>query len=279
MPTNRCNANCKWCCYADVDKQVELSIEEIKEIILYFFALGTRAITFSGGGEPTVHPHIDDMLSFAKDKGISCGLVTNGLKWSKKNLKLDVANKTLTWARMSIIETIGDYDIKKISRFANNLSNVDIGISFVVPDDVNIQLAIDICNLVKGISNITHIKFIQDSYNLNSNAIKEVEIACNKITNKAFFVPRTDYTKGQQKCQISLLKPVVNATGYIFPCCDIQHAAGDFKHPPKNLRMCYWNEFHKAEYFNGSKCTKCYYDNYNLFLNNLLSKVEHINFL
>ena len=80
MPTNRCNANCKWCCYADADKRAELSTEEIKEIILYFFALGTRAITFSGGGEPTLHPGIEDMLTIAKDKGISCGLVTNGIE-------------------------------------------------------------------------------------------------------------------------------------------------------------------------------------------------------
>ena len=56
VPTNRCNANCSWCSFSKADRRLEMDIDEALEIIDYFAHLGTKAITITGGGEPTLHP-------------------------------------------------------------------------------------------------------------------------------------------------------------------------------------------------------------------------------
>lgn len=280
MVTNKCNASCEWCCYKDVDRKEELSIKELKDIIDYFYVIGTRAITFSGGGEPTIHPQVDEMLMHAKDKGIDCGIVTNGILWCKKGLDLEIPNKALTWARISVIETLGNYNTNMIINFAENLKDVDIGISFVAPKGANVALAADICKIANEFSNITHVKFIQDSYTLEDKVLQGIEAVCAPISKKAFFIWRNEFTEGRKDCHISLLKPVVDATGYVYPCCDVQHSIGvDTRHPPENFRMCYWEDFAGVERFDGSICKKCYYDMYNMFLDEMIKKTDHDSFL
>jgi len=279
-PTNRCNANCEWCCYSERDRSLELDIGEIRKIIKYFRKLGTKAITFSGGGEPTLHPNIKDMLEYAKKKGIECGLVTNGLLWSQKNVNLDFANKTLTWARLSVIETIKDYDVERIINFANDLNGVDIGISFVVPVGANILLAKRICEVVSGVDNIKHVKFIQDSFVLDDKSMQLVIDECSNLTEKAFFIRRDSPSKGHKDCCVSLLKPVVDAAGYVYPCCDVQHSGSiDVRYMPDKYRMCYWKEFSQANIFDGSNCNKCYYGMYNDFLEMMIKESDHDDFL
>jgi MoaA/NifB/PqqE/SkfB family radical SAM enzyme len=280
MPTNKCNANCQWCCYKDVDRQVELDIKEIKKIIDHFYVLGTRAITFSGGGEPTMHPDIEEMLLYAKNKGIECGLITNGLLWSAKKDNFKTLNKILTWIRVSVVDTVGSYNANIITNIAKKFKGVDIGVSFVVTKGVNLETAKNICEMANNYYNITHIKFIQDSYELGDDSLKTVKSVCDEITDKAFFIWRTEFTKGSKNCHVSLLKPVVDATGYIFPCCDTQHAVGiDTRHPSDRLKMCRWEDFGTAPHFNGAVCKKCYYDTYNLFLSELLNRGHHDEFL
>jgi len=279
-PTNRCNASCGWCCYSDRDKSLELGISEIKKIIKYFSKLGTKAITFSGGGEPTLHPNIKDMLEYAKKKKIECGIVTNGLLWGKENVNLDFANKVLTWARISVIETIGSYDVDRIVNFANNLDEVDVGISFVVPKGVNIPLAKKICEIASITDNIKHVKFIQDSFVLNDKSMQLVIDECSNLTEKAFFIWRDVPSKGHKDCRVSLLKPVVDAAGYVYPCCDVQHSGStDVRYMPDRYRMCYWEEFDQTNIFNGSNCNKCYYGMYNDFLEMMIKESDHDTFL
>ncbi len=285
MPTNSCNASCEWCSYSDVDRAQELPIGEIKKIIDYFKQLGTEAITFSGGGEPTMHPHFMGMVRYAHSKNIRCGLVTNGLLLGRYAPEIDGNElcNLLTWARISVINTTTKYNKYLIVKFADNLKSIPVGISFVVPKGVNIKLAIDICKIANEVPNITHVKFIQDSYDLTNTESMEdlIESLTNEgvVTNKIFFVWRNGYVNGHSQCNVALLKPVIDASGYIYPCCDVQNAQSDVHYPPNNFRMGYWDQFECATFFDGSVCNKCYYGMYNNFLGELLVPTEHDAFL
>lgn len=85
--TTKCNLRCKHC-YADARKKRdnELALFEIKELIDQLAAMGVLSIIFSGG-EPLMHPHIFEIMEYARKKPLSVLLFTNGTLISKKVVK------------------------------------------------------------------------------------------------------------------------------------------------------------------------------------------------
>lgn len=282
IPTNRCNANCEWCSCSKVDRKKEMPWAELQEMVRYFSELGSSAMTITGGGEPTLHPHLDDLLELTNLLNIETGLVTNGLRWGKKEGVLP-ANYHLTWMRMSITDTqSGQYDSDRVRRVASRLPDVDVGISFTVPRNVSMKTAIEICEIAGRTQNITHIRFVENIVSFSDDAMDRVEARCGHITSKAIFQRRADFTSGQSSCRISLLKPVIDVDGSVYPCCGVQYAEGgdaqDLKMPDK-FRMCHWTYFHKMNPFDGSVCNKCYYESYNNVLDQMTRKLIHKSFL
>ena len=90
---------CVWGEHIAVDKS-SLEKEIIKKCIKDMKALGTKAITFTGGGEPMIHRNFYEILSYAKSIGLDCGLITNGSAITEKNS--DLLMKNLKWIRSRI---------------------------------------------------------------------------------------------------------------------------------------------------------------------------------
>ncbi|CAB4130795.1 Radical_SAM domain containing protein [uncultured Caudovirales phage] len=280
IPTNRCNAKCEWCSCSKVDRAIEMSYEESLDMLQYFHELGTKAITITGGGEPSIHPNIKNIIETCASLGIKVGVVTNGLKWNR-DPDIDYLNRAVTWMRLSIIDTIGrtgNYDIGILTRLAAKLPNVALGVSFTVASEVNLTTAIQICDEAETLPNVTHIRFVQDILNPNYETMNMIQGVCGG-SNKAIFQFRSEFTKGNKDCRISLLKPVIDASGYVFPCCGVQYATSDTNRMPESFRMCRWQDFHKINHFNGTRCFKCYYNDYNDALAHLSNKLEHEEFV
>src|SRR4051812_1984082 len=76
IPMRRCNLSCTYCNeYDDVSKPVPL--EEMYARIDKLGALGTAIITISGG-EPLLHPELDDIIRRIRKTGAIAGMITNG---------------------------------------------------------------------------------------------------------------------------------------------------------------------------------------------------------
>ena len=58
----------------------KIKTEKALEIIDDCAAIGVKAIQFTGGGEPTVHPDHLELFLYAQELGIKTALVTNGVK-------------------------------------------------------------------------------------------------------------------------------------------------------------------------------------------------------
>ncbi|MDK9708497.1 MAG: radical SAM protein [Desulforhopalus sp.] len=73
-----CNFRCSYC-YVEGQAEAanELSREEIKDIILQAKGLGARKIIILGG-EPSIYPHLVEMLRFIGSEGLSIEMFTNG---------------------------------------------------------------------------------------------------------------------------------------------------------------------------------------------------------
>ncbi len=76
VPMRRCNLSCAYCNeYDDFSKPVPL--EEMVRRIDHLGRLGTSIITISGG-EPLLHPELDDIIRRIRHTGALAGMITNG---------------------------------------------------------------------------------------------------------------------------------------------------------------------------------------------------------
>jgi MoaA/NifB/PqqE/SkfB family radical SAM enzyme len=85
VPMRRCNLSCTYCNeYDKVSNPVP--VPEMKRRIDHLKRLGTTVITISGG-EPLMHPELDDVIRHVRKRGIIAGLITNGYLLTQKRIE------------------------------------------------------------------------------------------------------------------------------------------------------------------------------------------------
>jgi len=76
IPIRRCNLSCTYCNeYDDFSKPVPL--ETMVERVNRLADLGTSILTISGG-EPLLHPELDEIIAAMRRRGVIAGMITNG---------------------------------------------------------------------------------------------------------------------------------------------------------------------------------------------------------
>src|SRR5215468_10931518 len=84
IPMRRCNLDCGYCNeYDDVSKPVPL--EEMKHRLDLLADMGTSIITISGG-EPLMHPELEQVIRHIRKHGMIAGMITNGFLLSKERI-------------------------------------------------------------------------------------------------------------------------------------------------------------------------------------------------
>jgi MoaA/NifB/PqqE/SkfB family radical SAM enzyme len=76
IPTRRCNLSCTYCNEFDDSSKPVATAEMIRRID-HLADLGTSIISFSGG-EPLLHPDLDDLIAQIRRRGRIAGMITNG---------------------------------------------------------------------------------------------------------------------------------------------------------------------------------------------------------
>lgn len=76
IPIRRCNLSCTYCNEFDTSSKPVPTEEMLRRVDL-LAALGTATITISGG-EPLLHPEIDEIIKRIRSHGMLAGLITNG---------------------------------------------------------------------------------------------------------------------------------------------------------------------------------------------------------
>jgi MoaA/NifB/PqqE/SkfB family radical SAM enzyme len=111
IPIRRCNLACEYCNeYDDFSKPVPT--ETMFERVDKLGDLGTSVITISGG-EPLLHPELDEIIRRIRKRGMIAGLITNGyLLVAERIQRLNRAG--LEWLQISIDNVTPD-DVSKKS--------------------------------------------------------------------------------------------------------------------------------------------------------------------
>jgi len=181
--TNHCNHRCSFCCWGEdiaTDKS-SLNIEVLKKTIKDLKKKGTKAIVFTGGGEPMIHKGFYEILEFTKNNELEVGLITNGSAIVEN--KLEILVKNLKWLRVSMSggdsksynlvqgkdhfeKVIGNINLLSNYKLSNELNNqFKIGIRMLVNEDNYLTLE----NLAKIASKIRGLNYLQVAPNQFSN--------------------------------------------------------------------------------------------------------------
>lgn len=85
IPTRRCNLACAYCNEYD-DHSSPAPIETLKKRVDHLAKLGSAIITQSGG-EPLLHPDLDELIAHVRSHGIIAGTITNGFLLNADRIK------------------------------------------------------------------------------------------------------------------------------------------------------------------------------------------------
>src|SRR5579864_7958710 len=111
IPMRRCNLACTYCNEFD-DFSKPVPIEDMYHRIDKLGALGTSVVTISGG-EPLLHPELDDIIRRIRANDMVAGLITNGyLLVAERIERLNRAG--LEWLQISI-DNVQPDDVSKKS--------------------------------------------------------------------------------------------------------------------------------------------------------------------
>src|SRR5918911_1402752 len=76
IPIRRCNLSCKYCNeYDEYSKPIPL--DTMRRRVDLLGDLGTTILTLSGG-EPLLHPDLDDIIRRMRERNLIAGMITNG---------------------------------------------------------------------------------------------------------------------------------------------------------------------------------------------------------
>ena len=151
------------------------------------------------------------------------GLVTNGTLLNH----IPIEFNKLTWVRISM----GDGKEVPTNFWTNleiivNKYKTDWSFSYVLTPTPDYDLINEVIKFGNKY-NFTHIRLVTDILETKdmTTTIDLIKAHLKRIeTSDALVIyqNRTEYTPGTSKCKISLLKPVINADGNVFPCCGVQ---------------------------------------------------------
>ena len=111
IPIRRCNIDCGYCNeYDKVSPPVEAGV--LKRRIDKLAELRTSVVAFSGG-EPMLHPDLDDLIRHIRARGMMAGLITNGYFLVPKRIK-ELNEAGLDFLQISI-DNVEPDDVSKKS--------------------------------------------------------------------------------------------------------------------------------------------------------------------
>lgn len=274
-PSNSCNLKCGFCMFGEWRKNhhEHMSIDMYVSLIGELQRMGTKSITFTGGGEPTMNPNFNLMVSIAKNLGFQIGLVTNGLR-----LHTVEDLEAFMFIRVSL-DAHNKKDYKKVKgvdgfAFDKVIENIKaalkinrtIGLSYVVGphNNKNLEKAEDLATDL-GVAYLQ----IKPSYVLERKEIfTDFEYPDGSTVIGTERLVATDHIP----CTIAGLVGIIGANGDVYFCCQ---GRGVDRLTLGNLKDNTFEEIWKKRIElkpDVSLCPMCRYMNYTVAYKTILEK-------
>ena len=236
--TNACNHRCEFCVWSELISKDKSSLpyELIIDTITNLKELGVKAITFTGGGEPTIHKRFYDIIQHTHDCGIKIGLLTNGSLLKEEHDEQLLSQ--LEFIRFSIagtdresyrnVQGVDDYNkvLYNLKRMSNKKRNTSIGVATLI----NVKNFQNLEDYIKNLNDIgcDYLQIRKDYYsNIHDstwfdNEVLPIATRCNKeysidILGESYsdLQKQLGYPQG---CYAHYFQGSINATGDFYFC-------------------------------------------------------------
>jgi len=308
-PINRCCHKCFFCVYNSdfsnmhetMDKHDILSKDKLFEILDDFKDIGVKAVTYSGGGEPLMHPNILDIVRKTKENNIDLSIITNGQllkneiaeefydsKWIR--ISVDYFNDDLFYKSRSVNKNFFLEIVKNIKSFVNNKSiNCEITLNYIITK-LNYDTIYEACKFFKdlGVNNIRLSPmwtpdFVEYHKDISDTVINSIYKSRIDLQDKNYIIYdsyniTSDVTKRKyHKCYVMQIIPVIGADGIVYNCHNKAYSndgiIGDINN--QTFKQMWFSEETK-EYFNTFDpmihCNhQCANDNKNIIIYDLIN--------
>jgi MoaA/NifB/PqqE/SkfB family radical SAM enzyme len=269
MPTHRCQLSCEHCCFKNrQDFQLDIDPYLYMLGVTQYWMLGTRAIELTGGGEPTLYPHIQKCLEYFLSLNLKIGLITNGLSLDRISYLLP----RLAWVRVSL-NTL-DYKPPTALRTAMNLltgSGTHFSFCYIwnKHSATRMDIVTDFINTYKATCRLS-----PDCIQSLSDIEAEMETIRTFLREKKYKCPylflsdfNTTLTRRNSNCYIHMLKPALYTDGHVYPCPSAELAMENNKSINEKFAICHASEiyaFYNAPNFRKILDHSCSYCKYSL---------------
>lgn len=318
VPTNHCNAACKWCAYRQegytssetFDTRDEIHGSRLIDLITELAEAGVKGIEFTGGGEPTIHRHFPDACIRAKNLGIDYGIVTNGVRMSDDTL---YAMRNATWVRFSVdagnAQTYSDVKGLPPQIYSQVIDNIRqivrhrsqdpvVGVGFVVTKE-NYTEILDAVRIAEenGVDNVRiSAVFSSEGADYYRGIYPEARDLClraKKLSNGSFTVfdlftdrmadleqANPDYSY----CGVQRLVCYIGADLNVYRCCVLAYNEQGLLGSVKDQTFGeFWNSPEtraKLDDFDAKTCARCMFNAKNRTIAYAMdNNPEHVNFL
>ena len=296
---NTCNSNCIWCNDRSVRAlyngclETDIILKALKSMKKY----GVLAVTFEGGGEPTMHKDFRHILFKAYKHNFDIGLITNGINLC--NFTYSVTNQC-NWIRISLdagsrdtykmVHRTDRWDdvlhnikqlisIKKLHKF-----NCKIGISYII-HRFNYNEIYSTTKLMKSIG-VDYIQFkplIENNRFIYYKKANKYLNCAKRLKNdkfKVYISGDNAIKKDYNCCYAHRFSGQIDASGNVNVCCNLGHRTGlnfgnlhnkSFKRIWKSSkRKQIMKQIENSEFL--KTCPVCRFHSTNMFLNKIKNK-------
>lgn len=277
-PTHKCQMNCVFCCFKNrKDKALDMPLNVLKEGVKQFYALGTKAIEFTGGGEPTLYPYVNEALDWLSWLEMHIGINTNAI-----DSQLIERWELFDWARISL--NMFDYhdsiNIELIKKSGVYISGCYIWNELSTPD--TLERVVQFANKEKIACRIAPDCIIKSLKELDKT-IEDIRRVIKRSSESDYIFLsdfNIDTSRHNQKCYIHMIKPCFNTDGYVYPCPSIELAFEHDAQIPEEFRLCRYDEIEdfyrcgKAFEILEQTCSYCKYAKQQIVLEDVLTKTD-----
>ena len=232
-PEGSCNLQCSYCSVSKRDQHERIELKVIKDYVTKLYTRGLQAVILTGGGEPTLYPHFNELVSWLHNEmRLKVSLITNGTQ----QLNINVWDK-FDWIRVSI-NNFKDWQDKINIPVEAVKDSCVIGASLIYSGK-NTKILRDVSKLANKI-NAQYVRLLPNCMDNQKELLKwhkKLEKSMKKLNDSRFFHQfKTHGRPVSTICHQAYFRPYLSEVdgGVVFPCDSlvlndqIQHFANKY---------------------------------------------------
>ncbi len=243
-PEGACNLKCAYCSVTYRDTHQRIPLDVVKKYVTDLKSRGLKAVILTGGGEPTIYRHFNELVQWIHAQGLKVALITNGTQANRVEAKTWAC---FTWVRVSL-NVFPDWENKIHIPREQLAPEATVGCSMVYTPDHRLD-ALRKASAVATAIGAQYVRVLPNCLLEQADLIREHEALDRQfaeIGDMRFFQQhKLHAAPGCGTCHQSYFRPYLSEVistetgrpGTVYPC-DSVVLNGQAMHFPELFQLC-----------------------------------------